>query len=220
LNFLEATFLIVLSVLLALICYFSVTRPERGLARRKREETRETLPLQGQENDIDKAFEWFILLLTVLVAIIFQFLTWITSPVSSLELIAKFMFSLIAPLMLSIIGWLWQLITLRNQLKIALRLFSWSVLSIVFVYYMELFFAMVALGLFNKYKESAAIATIVVLVVALVVGGLFPHTRILTTYKTLTTGNEFWRRRPLQIWAPYLVGMGATALFILLPFLV
>jgi len=164
---------------------------------------------------IDKAFEWFVLLLTVLVAIIFQFLTWIADPQNNLRSIAGFMFSLVMPLMLSIIGWLWQLVTLRRERKIFLRLLSWSILSIVFLYYIELFFSLVILGLF---KEFSIIATIVVLTVASL-GGLFPYKQILNTYRALTINNRFWERHVLAIWSPFFSGIFVAGLFILLPFL-
>jgi hypothetical protein len=165
---------------------------------------------------IDKAFEWFILLLTVLVGIIFQFLTWITGPHEALRLVAKFMFSLLAPLMLSIIAWLWQFITLNIERRIFLRLFAWSILSIIFICYVQLFMVLVIFGLV---KEAWTIATIAVLIVSLSTT-LFPYKQIVNSYKATTANSVFWERGVIYVLRPYIAGAFAAALLIVLPLII
>lgn len=137
-------------------------------------------------------------------------------PHEALRLVAKFMFSLLAPLMLSIIAWLWQFITLNIERRIFLRLFAWSILSIIFIYYVQLFMVLVIFGLI---KEAWTIATIAVLIVSLSTT-LFPYKQILNSYKATTTNSVFWERGVLYVLRPYIAGAFAAALLIVLPLII
>jgi len=53
---------------------------------------------------LDKAFEWLVLLLTILIAIIFQFLTWGIDPEQGTAFITRIMVTLVVPLTISIVG--------------------------------------------------------------------------------------------------------------------
>jgi hypothetical protein len=183
--------------------------------------TKETHEEQGQERrlaeiamSIDKAFEWLVLLMTVLLGILFTFLTWVTKPEMNLDVTAKFMFSLTMPLILAICTWLWHLMTLSEGRKISLRLSSWGILSMVFAYYVMLFFTFVAFGVTRQFTLIAAVA----LSSGSAIVSLFPSKRILRAYRAMTPGNEFWNRWHAPVGA-YLFGVCFAAILILMPFL-
>jgi len=183
--------------------------------------TKETHEEQTQERrlaeiatSIDKAFEWLVLLMTVLIGILFTFLTWVTKPEISLDLTAKFMFSLTMPLVVAISIWLWHLMTLSEGLRISLCLSSWGILSMVFSYYIMLFFTFVAFGVTLQFTLMAAAA----LLSGSTIVTLFPSKRILRAYRAMTPENEFWNRQHAPVRA-YLLGAFLAAILILTPFL-
>jgi hypothetical protein len=162
---------------------------------------------------IDKAFEWFVLLMSVLIGILFGFLTWVTKPEANLNLTAKFMFSMTAPLVLAICTWLWYLLTLSKERQIYLRLCSWSIISMIFAYYIMLFSTFVVLGITGQFGLTAAAA----LLSGSVIAGLFPLKRIARAYKAMTPENEFWNRKYAPV-AAYLWGVSLGGVLVLLPF--
>jgi len=162
---------------------------------------------------LDKAFEWFVLLMSVLIGVLFAFLTWITKPESNLDLTSKFLFSLTAPLVLAICTWLWGLMTLRKDQEIFLRLSSWGIVSMVFAYYIMLFTTFVVLGISRQFEFAAA----VVLLVGSAIVGLFPLKRITGAYKAATPENDFWNRKYAFAMA-YVLGAAIAGFLILIPF--
>jgi uncharacterized integral membrane protein len=164
---------------------------------------------------INKAFEWLVLVLTVLLSVIFQVLTWILKPETNYKLTAQLMFSLTMPLIVSIITWFGQLITSKTRRQIFLRLLSWGILAIVLSYYIMMFLVLVVLGMTKEFSILVAVP----LLVGSIVVALFPSRKILSTYKTATADNEFWKRREAAIWSPYLMGISIAGILILVPFL-
>lgn len=162
---------------------------------------------------IDKAFEWFVLLLTILVGILFQFLTWITQPQAQLQFIGMYMLSLVAPLVVSVLAWLAQLITLHIGRKIFLRLFSWSISSIVFFYYIQLFVTLVA---FSSIKDYLTVA-VITLMTGAVFAILFPYRQIVDRYRSATINDGFWNKPKWYISIPYLGGAIIAAFLVLIP---
>jgi hypothetical protein len=159
---------------------------------------------------VDKAFEWLVLVQTVLISIIFQVLTWITKPEINYKVIAQLMFSLTMPLVVLIITWFGQLITS----KIFLRLFSWGMLAMVFSYYTLLFFVLVFLGITTEF--SLVVIGSFIVVSAVVV--FFPSKRILRIYRTAAApDNKFWKKHADIIW--YIMGLIIASILILVPFL-
>jgi len=177
---------------------------------------------EGQRNgseptveSINKAFEWLVLVQTVLLSVIFQVLIWIMKPETNYKLTAQLMFSLTMPLIVSIITWFGQLITSKTRRQIVLRLLSWSILAMVFSYYIMMFFVLVVLGITREFSIVVAGS----LLAGSLVVAFFPSKRILSTYKTATADNEFWKRRAVAIWSPYIMGTSIAGILILVPFL-
>ena len=164
---------------------------------------------------LDNAFEWLVLLLTVLIAIIFQFLTWGIDPKQGTAFITRIMVTLVVPLTISIVGWLWQAITLDRERKIFMKLFSWSSLSIVFLYYLELFAVLVMLGAIPEFPQNRDILIIIVLLFV----ALFPHKQILNTYRAVTIRLHFWERGR-YVWSPHLAGVFIVGISLLIPYFV
>ena len=163
---------------------------------------------------LDKAFEWLVVLLTVLIAIIFQFLTWGIDPKQGTAFITRIMVTLVIPLTVSIMGWLWQAITLNRERKIFLKLFSWSSLSIVFLYYLELFAVLVMLGAIPEFPQNRDILIAIVLLFV----AFFPHSQILKTYRAATLNLHFWEKGRFHIWTPHLAGVVIVGLSLLIPY--
>lgn len=173
------------------------------------EEERETL------EHLDQAFQWLVLLLSLLVAAFFEFLTWIGDPEKELFLITKFMSSLLLPLTFSILFWFWQVLTLNRERKMSLRLLAWGSSSIVFMYYCLVLLIISTLGL-------TAISPQLVAVLVLVFVGVFswiPYWRIIILYRAVTLDLRFWERGVLFIWSPFIAGIFTAAILILAPLL-
>jgi len=173
------------------------------------EEERETL------EHLDQAFQWLVLLLSLLVAAFFEFLTWVGDPEKELFLIAKFMSSLLLPLTFSILFWFWQVLTLNRERKMSLRLLAWGSSSIVFMYYCLVLLIISTLGL-------TAVSPQLVAVLVLLFVGVFswiPYWRIIILYRAVTLDLRFWERSILLIWSPFIVGIFTAAILILAPLL-
>lgn len=89
---------------------------------------------------INKAFEWIILLMTVILAVIIQFINWFTTPTPPVvlpvlvSLASRFILSLVLPLIFAIGLWLWQLLSQSNEKRIVLAFSSWGVIIVIFSY--------------------------------------------------------------------------------------
>ena len=219
----EELFLIINFVFAATLAVYSMVRTEKAEPKEKattqpqkhNEKKREQGPrLVEIGRSIDKAFEWFVLLLSVLIGVLFAFLTWITKPEANLDITAKFMFSLTAPLVLTICTWLWNLLTLNEERQIFLRLFSWNSISMIFAYYIMLFSTFVILGV--SPKQFVFAAAVVILISSAVVG-FFPSKRITEAYKAVIPENNLWKKKNAFVLA-YVLGAGLAGILILVPF--
>lgn len=164
---------------------------------------------------MDKAFEWLVLFLTVLFGVIFQFLTWVLKPESLLGFTAKLMLSMTMPLILLLFAWFYRLLTLDEEHRISLGLFSWGSVSMVLSCYVMLFLTLAITAIFNKFAVTAIIA----LLGGTIAISLVPSKRIFTIYKASTLDNRYWEQRGWKIAFPYIIGVCLTGLLILLPLL-
>jgi hypothetical protein len=221
----EELFLIINFVFAATLAVYSIVRTEKAEPTEKAtthpQKHNEKKQEQGPRlveigRSIDKAFEWFVLLLSVLIGVLFAFLTWITKPEANLDITTKFMCSLTAPLVLTICTWLWSLLTLSEERQIRLRLFSWNSISMIFAYYIMLFSTFVTLGVSPGPFGLAAAAAVVILISGVVVV-LFPSKRIIGAYKAVTPENNLWKNKR-AVALTYVLGAGLTGILILLPF--
>jgi hypothetical protein len=162
---------------------------------------------------LDKAFEWFVVLMSVLIGVLFAFLTWITKPETNLALTAKFMFSMTAPFILTICTWLWNLLTLSKERQIFLRIWSWSTISMIFAYYIMLFSTFVVLGISGQQALTAVLA----ILVGSAFVAFFPSRRIARAYNAAIPENDFWKRR-YAVAGAYLLGASLAGILILMPF--
>jgi hypothetical protein len=76
--------------------------------------------------EIDEAFNWFVLVLTALASTLVQFPQLYPSQFRPTEPEIPFMKLLLTPLILLIISWLSSNLIQTKELKIALKCFSWT----------------------------------------------------------------------------------------------
>lgn len=169
---------------------------------------------------VEKAFDWLVLLVTILNGVIFAYWKWLTSQstitLDVLTFTARLMFSLIVPLVVLLFPVLWQNLTSNVEHKIALRMFSWGALIFIFAYYVLLFLSLELVSLTRGFVVAYVISSVGSIVV--IVLFQFPFRKIVALYKESTPNSKYWKKREIVTWVPYIVGLVLTGLIILLSF--
>jgi len=169
---------------------------------------------EPKNESIVKAFEWLIMLQTILIAIIFEFLSRANS--ADFPSVAKVMASMTIPLIFSVVSWFWHYLTPTKEREIYFCLFSWGILSMVFVYYIMAFLLLTFIVI-SEIDWAIGIA----LIVTLALVAIFPSGRIGKIYREEAEKSTHWENKlKLRITLPYTIGMALAAILIILPFVV
>lgn len=169
-------------------------------------------------DSLDSAFEWLVIILTVLLGILFQFLTWISKPpdgqsMGDLKTITKLMTSLTIPLVVCTITWLYQKISSTDERRMWIRLFAWNGLIQVYVYYMCLF---IVSSLLSSIPSLGPLVTATLIVISIyVVSDSISSTTVLTKYKGATLDNGFWNKGKVRTNLPQILGVAVNLILIL-----
>jgi hypothetical protein len=173
-----------------------------------------TETLNDEIKNLDNAFQWLILLLSILIGVMFQFLTWIGGT-TNVHDITKIMVSITIPLFITILSWVYQLILSNIERKMILRLFSWTLANLVLMYYMMLFAICILVG----EAEIPSSVGVVMLVLVVVLGTtIIPQGIITIKYKNYSLNLRIWQRGIFQL-GIILLGFAIGSVMILLPLL-
>lgn len=170
---------------------------------------------------LDSAFEWLALLYSILLGLIFQFLTWVgkqptPTDFGDLPIITKTMASLTLPLLISIIAWFYQKTNFVEERKMFWRLFSWNLSMIIYIYYIIFFAVCVYLGSINKI--SPVLGGIGLAIAVLIISNVLSFTTIYRSYRGATMNLNFWQRSMFYIESPAIISTIVGFALILLPF--
>lgn len=169
----------------------------------------------------DHAFEWLLFLLSILVAILFQFLTWIAEqPIlvpddqGDLPQVTELIASFSVPLIFAIMSWFLKIIALGEEKKMFRRLFAWSISYCILIYYMIVL--IILLSLMQIPKAPFAWALVMIIMIHLLTSSrVFPIGRIAETYKATTIFSCYWSR-PYGIAKPYALGIASFSVIFLI----
>jgi len=141
----------------------------------------------------DKSFDLTIILLGILQATLFQFLTWGLDPKTELYKSIAFTITFIAPFLVSLGLWIrTRLENDINQNTIRYRILAWAVLNADYVFSMYIFVTFFWLKLINVLP--LLLWTTILIISILVVNVIIPFNRIINMYKTATQNYELWEK--------------------------
>lgn len=171
--------------------------------------------------EIDKAFEWFTLLLTVLTGALLTVLTWMMdrSNVMEVRFTIGITLSLVLPLILLACSWIMGLLHMNPTMRTRWRLFSWSIASIVFIYCIQLFVAIGGAVLTKGSLPDSVgllLVKIAVVTISILVPILFPWGFILRRYRASTLEDPIWESK-IKILGSYIFGVILSGFLILVP---
>jgi len=160
--------------------------------------------------DLDNMFGILTGLMTFLVAAILGILFWMTRSTNDFYISLRFTASLVIPYIMMILIWFWQYFQVEEE-KIRFKLTSWSILSFLFMYYIELFSILILLRMISNYPTLSAL----ILIGIITLTGYFPYRKIMLMYRAATLNLHFWEKNKLVIDSPYIIGVIITFVIIL-----
>jgi hypothetical protein len=102
-----------------------------------------------------------------------------------------------------VLFWCWTAVTATEEMKIRLKLIAWSMLSFMFMYYVEIFSVLVLLKVIADFPTFSAF--VLMGIVTLV--SYFPYRRIMLRYRAATLSLPLWDKGNFMIYSSYLVGV-------------
>lgn len=157
----------------------------------------------GMMSSLDKMFEILTALLTFLVATILGTLYWMAKTPNDFLILLRLTASLVIPYMVMVLFWFWNMFTLTGEMKIRLKLIAWSMLSFIFMYYVEIFSILILLRLISNFPTLSAYLLMGIITLA----SYFPYRGVMLRYRATTLNLPFWSRGELTINLPYVLGI-------------
>ena len=154
-------------------------------------------------SSLDKMFQNLTALLAFLVAVILGVLFWMSKTSSDFWILLKFTASLVIPYLVMLLFWFWTVLTLTEEMKIRLKLIAWSMLSFIFMYYVEMLSILVLLRLIANFPTLSAYILIGIITLL----SYFPYRKVMLRYRASTLNLPFWTRGNLTINCPYFIGI-------------
>lgn len=159
--------------------------------------------MAGMLSSLDKMFERWTALLAFLIAIILGILSLMNKTPSDFWILMKVMASLGIPYIVMLLFWFWNAFTPTEEMKIRLKLTAWSMLSFIFMYYIEVFAILVLLRLISNFPTLSAYILMGIITLA----NYFPYKQIMLKYRAATLILPFWSKGKLTINSPYVIGI-------------
>lgn len=154
-------------------------------------------------SSLDKMFEILTALLTFMVAVILGILLWMTKTSSDFWILSRFTASLVIPYLVMVLFWFWSVLASTQEMKIRIKLIAWSMLSFIFMYYVEMFSILVLLRLIANFPTLSAFILMGIITLA----SYFPYRKVMLRYRAATLNLPFWSRGNLMINFPYFIGI-------------